>query len=399
MYRLAVTIVLAAALSLTAGADPRPTTSSRIAWRYEMLSNYISHRAAVGADGTVYVNDSRGLLHALTPSGELEWIYKGGSNGSAGPTVVGADGTIYFGTSGPNSAIHAVNPDGSRKWIFQAPDSQGPIGGPGVGPDGNVYAIFDLPGSIGAVSLTPAGALRWNVLGDPRVAEYGQTGKELVFNSGPSSTERQVYFTSTYFGDLWAFALSNGAQRFHVSLSRPGQAATSPRNRLYVATGIEPRLRAYDSKGQLLWTFFGDEPGVTNVLSAPDVGRDGRIYIDRNLSQLYSLEPSPAVRWISPSLLPGGPVPGPIVDPTDAVVVLGGQRTYGDPGLIQGFAAADGQLQFEIEIPLEPDGTCPVPYARPTFTPDGRRAYIPAAQLCQVPQEYHSWLYAVDIAP
>jgi outer membrane protein assembly factor BamB len=392
MLRLVVMFVLAAALSLAAGADPHPAATGTIAWRFETLSNYISHRAAIGSDGTVYFNDSTGVLYALTPAGTLKWTYSGGGSGSQGPTVVGADGTIYFGTASP-SAIHAVNPSGSRKWIFNAPGSQGPIGGPGVGPDGNVYAVFDLGGSVGAVSVTPAGALRWNNLGNPRVSEHGQVGREMVFGA------EQVYYTSTNVGSLWAFALSNGGQRFQANLSRPGQAATGPRKRVYVATGIAPRLRAYSSTGQLLWSFFGDEPGVTNALSAPDVGRDGRIYIDRNLSQLYSLEPTPAVRWISPSLLPQGPVSGPIVDPTNTIVLMGGQETFGAPGLIQAFGVPSGQQLFEIPIPLEPDGTCAVPYTRARFTPDGRRAYIAAVQLCQTPQQYHSWLYAIDIAP
>lgn len=377
----------------TLAVTARPATQAHVAWRFETLANYISHRAAVGADGTVYVNDSSGFLYALTSKGAQKWVYDGQSNGSQGPTVIGRDGTIYFGTSGPSSAIHAVNPDGTSKWVFHAPDSQGPIGGPGVGPDGNVYAVFDVPGQIGAISLTPEGTLRWNKRGTPRVGEYGQTGKDLVFGGG------HVYFTSTYFGDLYAFALADGRQVFHVAISSPGQAVATPNGRVFVPTGVAPRLYAYSPAGQLLWSFFGEEPGVTNDLSAPGLGPDGSIYIDRNLSELYSLTQAPSVRWISPSLLPQGPVAGPVVSPDNRVVLMGGQRTYGRPGLIQGFAPGDGQPLFQIKIPREPDGTCAVPYARATFTPDGTRAYIPAAQLCEVPQQYHSWLYAIDIVP
>jgi outer membrane protein assembly factor BamB len=347
----------------------------------------------VGADGTVYVNDSSGFLHALTPDGTLKWTYDGGSPGSAGPTVIGRDGTIYFGVSAPDAAIHAVNPDGTQKWVFQAPDSQGPIGGPGVGPDGNVYAVFDIPGDIGVVSLTPDGSLRWNTPGNPRVAEFGQVGREIVFGDG------LMFWTTDYYGQLYAFELVGGRQRFVVDVAAAGQAAATRTGTVYVPTGLAPTLKAYSRTGALRWTFFDHEPGTTNDLSAPAIGRDGSIYIVRNLSQLYSLTPTPSVRWISGSLLPGGPVPGPMVDPTNHVVLLGGQETFGRPGLIQAFSTSDGQLLFQIEIPKEPDGTCAVPYARATFTPSGTRAYVPAAQLCDVPRQYHSWLYAIDITP
>jgi outer membrane protein assembly factor BamB len=359
-----------------------------IAWRFETLSNYISHRAAVARDGTVYVNDANGVLYAISEDGDLLWTFEGDGSGSQGPTVIGRDGTIYFGTASV-SAIYAVNPDGTEKWIYEAPDSQGVIGGPAIGPDGNVYAVFDRPGKIGAISLTPDGDLRWSNKGDPRIAEYGQVGRELVFTAG------HFYWTSTYYGTLYGFDLTSGDQDVFVDVARPGQADAAG-GVVYVPTGIASRLNAYEADGDFLWSFFGDEPGVTNVLSAPDVARNS-IYINRNLSQLYSLEATPDIRWISDSLLEQGPVPGPIVSPTNRIVVIAGQETYGEPGLIQGFFTRTGRLAFEIEIPMESDGTCAVPYARPIFTRDGTRAYIPAVQLCVAPEEYHSWLYAIDI--
>lgn len=370
--------------------EERPATTGTVAWRFEVLANYVSHRADVGRDGTVYFNDSSGFLYALTPEGALRWVYDGESVGSSGPTVVGRDGTIYFGVASPFAAIHAVNPDGTRKWLFSAPDSQGPIGGPNVGPDGNIYAVFDFGGSVGAISLTPEGVLRWNNLGNPRVGEFGQVGRELVFGGG------KFYFTSTYYGDVYGFNLAVGTQDFYTNIGVADQAATSRNGILYVPTNL--RLNAYAKNGMFRWSFFGDENPPTNDLTAPDVDRNGNIYINRNLGELYSLTPAPAVRWKVPSLLAGGPVPGPIVSPTGDLVLMGGQETFGRPGLIRGFATADGALLFGITIPKEPDGTCAVPYARARFTRAGNRAYIPAVQLCEVPQQYHSWLYAIDIA-
>jgi outer membrane protein assembly factor BamB len=359
-----------------------------IAWRFETLSNYISHRAAVGSDGTVYVNDSNGVLYAISEDGDLLWRYEADGSGSQGPTVIGRDGTIYFGTAS-DTAIHALDPDGTVNWIYDVPDSQGPIGGPAVGPDGNVYAVFDLPGDVGAISLTPDGDLRWNNEGDPRIIEYGQLGRELVFTAG------RVYWTSEYNSALYGFDTATGDQEVLVDVTSPGQADAG-RRMVYVPTGVAPRLHAYDADGDLEWAFFGDETTVTNVLSAPDLA-GASIYINRNLGELYAVGPTPDTRWSSDSLLEQGPLGGPIASPTNRIVLIGGQSTYGRPGLVRGFFARSGAPAFTIRIPEEADGTCAVPYARAIFTPDGTRAYIPAAQLCEAPVEYHSWLYAIDI--
>jgi hypothetical protein len=296
--------------------------------------------------------------------------------------------------SSPDAAIQAVNPDGTLKWVFPAPDSQGVIGGPGIGPDGNVYAVFDLGGDIGVVSLTPAGTLRWNNLGNPRVAEVGQLGRELVFGGG------NVYFTSTYYGDIYGFDIVSGAQRFVTNSGTANQAAASRNGTLFVP--IDLQMNAYSRAGRFLWSFFDKVNPPTNDLTAPDLGPDGNLYINRNLSELYSLTPTasqPIVRWVAPSFIAGGPVPGPIVSPTNELVLMGGQSNFGRPGLIEAFSTTDGAVLFQINIPKETDGTCAVPYARARFTRTGNRAYLPAAQLCKVPDEYHSWLYAIDITP
>lgn len=382
---------LAALLAALLPAQVRGQQAT-VAWRFEVLANYISHRPDIGRDGTVYFNTSSGDLYALAPQGTLKWVYHVDTVGSAGPTVVGRDGTIYFGLSAPLAGLHAVNPDGTQKWVFPAPDSQGVIGGPGVGPDGNVYVVFDL-GGPGAVSLTPDGNVRWINPGTPTLAELGQLGRELPFGGG------NFYFTSTYYGDVYAFDLATGAQRAFADAGSALQSDASRRGILYVPTGLQ--LNAYNRNLQFLWSFF-DDVGITNDLTAPDLGPDGKLYINRNLSELWSLTPTPSgpiVNWVADSFVAGGFVPGPDVSPTNELVLLGGRQDFGRPGIIEGFSTANGAVLFHIDIPNEPDGTCAVPNARAKFTRSGDRAYIPAIQLCDVPDQYHSWLYALDITP
>ncbi len=65
----------------TINVEARPAAQAGVAWRFRTEANYISHRAAVGADGTVYVNDSSGFLYALTTDGALKWVYDASADG------------------------------------------------------------------------------------------------------------------------------------------------------------------------------------------------------------------------------------------------------------------------------------------------------------------------------
>jgi outer membrane protein assembly factor BamB len=392
-FHAAVALVVSGCMFLPEPAAPLP---ERILWRFDTVANYISHRAAVADDGTVYVNDSSGFLYALDENGTLLWDYDGGGIGSTGPTVVGTDGTIYFGTGSGTPAIHALNPDGTLKWMFEDPDSQGPIGGPSIGPDGNVYAVFDVPGDFGVVSLSPAGVLLWNNLGDPVVADFAESGREIVF------TDDELYWTSSYPGAFYAFEIADGDQVFQLDLADPGQACTGKHAKqdawvVYVATGVAPRLNAYDKDGNLKWQHFGNEGTVTNTLSAPHcIG--GAVFINRNLFELEANESSGKDMWDTPSLLEQG-TSGPIVNPPKDLIVLGGQSDFGRPGVVQGFDPRTGNKEWAFEIPKEPNGSCAVPYGRAMFTPDGDRAYIPAVTLCTSPNPLPSYLYAIDTAP
>ena len=50
----------------------QPAADGTVAWRFEVLANYISHRADVARDGTVYFNDSSGFLYALDAGRHIE---------------------------------------------------------------------------------------------------------------------------------------------------------------------------------------------------------------------------------------------------------------------------------------------------------------------------------------
>ncbi len=164
-----VTVLWATSASASPGNGPRaaiapaavPSEPGRVKWRFRLDGDYSLQNAAIGADGTVYVNVTGGKLYAVNPDGTQRWVFQAGLGGGApGPVSVGADGTVYVAGlvpspsgSGNAGAIFAVNPDGALRWVFD--DTGGLIlAGPNVGPDGNVYAVSRL-GGIGLFSLTP----------------------------------------------------------------------------------------------------------------------------------------------------------------------------------------------------------------------------------------------------
>lgn len=116
--------------SLAFTVEPLPPAEGRVAWRFQADSPYFLHRAAVGADGTVYAQDVRGFLYAISALGRLRWIYNAGGypsgGGGEGPVAIIADGTIVVvgNPLGLDVNVIGVNPDGSHAWTFTDTNTQ-----------------------------------------------------------------------------------------------------------------------------------------------------------------------------------------------------------------------------------------------------------------------------------
>jgi hypothetical protein len=216
-------------------------------------------------------------------------------------------------------------------------------------------------------------------------------GEEIAFGR-----PGQVYFgfdTAPLPEGLYGLRL-DGTPRFGIRtggvsrLDQP-QPATGPDGTVYV--NIAWRLNAYSPAGQFKWSFFGDG---TNVLTAPDVDRNGVTYIGQNLSYLYAVNPNGTERW---HVTDSGIIEqGPVVNPANTLMVVGGQITYGQPGLIQAYSTA-GVLLWTEQLPPENNEQI-VPYARARYSPDGLVAYLPTATL-GLSQDDYSYIYAVRVTP
>jgi hypothetical protein len=347
-----------------------PSEPARARWRFQLDGDYSLHQAGVAADGTVYVSMVNGKLYAINPDGTQKWLVQLGS-GAEGPVVVGSDGTIYVASSvatvpGTSAgAIFALNPDGTQKWVFD--DTRAfIIAGPGIGPDGNIYAVTDLAAGgdhLGLFSLTPAGALRFRV---GSFTDYGPTGEEIAFGAD------QLHFALG--PNLFAYDL-NGHFRWSVAIggeSPQRQGAVGPNGNVVIGTGPNPTsLTAFSPSGSQAWTFY-EFPG--NTLTYPDVGPDNVSYVVRNLSTLHAFKPDGTEKWryVDPSILFE-----PVVSGNNDLVLMGGRISYGQPGLFLGVSTAGVPL-WQVNLPDEP-GFEPygqlVPFSRPAFSPDANTAY------------------------
>ncbi|HYE16583.1 MAG TPA: carboxypeptidase regulatory-like domain-containing protein, partial [Pyrinomonadaceae bacterium] len=375
----------------------RPAAADRIKWRFTMDADYAVTRPALGADGTIYVNDVSGALYALTPNGALKWIYRAGLRGGYGPVTVGGDGTIYVaslvdkpdGTLGSVGAIHAVRPDGTEKWVFNQTNGM-IVAGPNVGPDGNIYAVTEY--GIGLFALSPAGNLlyqRGRFFEDPPSV----WGQEIVF--GPAA----MYFGFDGQSKLHSYSLG-GDWRWSVPALAAGvgasfQAAVGPNGNIHVSTP-SGTLTAYDPQGRQVWN-FNESPN--NLISAPFVGPDNAAYMVRNGGVLHALNPTGTTKW---RFSEGTQLYDPAASPANDLVFMGGRNSNSGLSFFQAVSTADGQSLWKVLLAHEPgfgDYGQILPVSRPLFSADGQTAYIASDILGGGSTNAYSYFYAVGTAP
>ena len=379
--------------------------SGRTLWRFQGDAHRLNpHQAAIGLDGTIYIDDIWGRLYAIRPNGALAWVYDGNSGmpgvGAEGPVCVMADGTIVFASNpgGLEVRIHAVHPNGTRKWMWShfSPAYRF-CAGPGVGPDGNIYAVLDRAqaGSIGAFSLDPSGNLRWSNQGSPLINDHGSLGHRIDFSDDAffvAFDEAQVPGVNGHW--MFAFGL-DGTQRYSLEgCARVGRPQVRPDHSILMQWGGNYQIRSLEEDGTTQWTLTTGGNNAWPVLDST-----GNAFLFRPVQRLQSLDPGGTERWSVTGAMLGWPnFLG--VSPDNSVLFDGGRMNFGEPGWLRGYDAGDGALLWDVSLPEERVGATwgdLVVSGEPTFAADSSRVYAPVEVLALNNSNPYSYLYAVAL--
>jgi len=346
----------------------RTPPGDHVKWRFQADGLYFQGRAQVAADGTVYAADVNGHLYALTPSGGLKWIFSVAPGNVTQSVDVGPDGTVYFAAL---NTVYAINRRGKLKWSLSDPTGATVSAGPNVGPDGNIYAVSEdsgAAGGIGEMVISPAGQLLSNKPGYTSARGQALRTREIVFGANQfhfdmnNVLDNQNGLQFFELGGKFLFAVSAGG--------RDEQPDTDAAGNVY-SNIARNQLGVFDLSGKLLRSrFFSDN---TTELTAPDVTPGGRIYTGENFpTKVLGLKANLNPRWSVPNDI--GTLNGPVVDPSNSVVVAG-VSGIGVPGAVQAINASTGRLLWQVNLPTE-NGWFVQPISRPRFSPDGTAAYV-----------------------
>jgi len=228
---------------------------------------------SVGPDGTVYVGDRKGRLHAIDTNGQLRWTYDTAGFVYAS-CAVGQDSTVFVASQ--DGTLSALSANGSKMWEFA---TWAPFGLPGaivaspaIGPDGTVYigGLFDP----NLYALNPVTGERKWMCSFPNQADSINPRNGFPLASPVVTTDGTIYQTLLHDTHLYAI---------------------NPEN------------------GQVLWAtdMSGTIASVTDLVSTsgwtePALGSDGTIYVVSDDAYIRAVTPEGQIKWMIPLGISGG---------------------------------------------------------------------------------------------
>ncbi len=244
-------------------------------WRYTATAGYVDAGAVVVApDGTIYFGDNTGQVYALNPTGTLKWKFQTGFSLWAAPALA-ADGTVYV--KSDDGQLYALLPDGTLKW--KAPVPGATYTSPTVAADGTIYLASD---DHHLYALAPDGTQKWRF-------DLGTT----TYASPALGADGTIYLGS-YDGRFFALR-PDGTERWHFDTGSPltCSAALDARGNVYFGSYDTKVYALNATTGAKLWDYATTD---TIRSTCPLIADDGAIYIGSADGLLYCLEPDGKLR-------------------------------------------------------------------------------------------------------
>jgi len=373
--QLSVTTASGASAALDFEIQPCAPVEPRISWRQRFDTSYFHARPVVGPDGTIYVLDLAFRLYALEPTGHVRWVVDGSLPAEPGKPVFGNTsitvdqaGNIY---SAHKWYVTSLYPDGRLRWRYDidAAARSYIVYDTKIGPDGNLYvAACHTPtaDALGVYSMTPEGALRWNV-----AHPYDRTTRkqiELVFANGPDG--HQLYFSANQ--NSYAITLEDGNVVFDNLPQVTGFAAASP-----VSDSVHSSNYSYLPDGTIEW----QSPVFLNGAMAFD--SQGIHFATTSLggARIVALDTDGSQRYETALSLPPTTSPDTTsVTPDDSLLLV-----HDISNRLLALDSASGNESWRIELAPEevsesfPNGFVQYWQRRPAFNAAGTTAYYLSA--------------------
>ncbi len=247
-------------------------------WSFQATSGSSAIRAtpAIAKDGTIYIGSQNGFLYAITPAGKEKWRFDAG-----GPIHVSAniasDGTVYIPVFTARKLL-AVNANGTLKWSFVPPfganfDYYYAV--PAIGSDGTVYVSTYNPDKLYA--LRPDGTVKWTRDFTMRSPTVGMTG--AVFAGGGGG----IQAIDGQGNAIWK--ITTGWVPEYVSIGKDGT----------IYAGISDAFYAFNANGTVKW---GTNTTDNFAYSPPTIAADGTVYAGTtNTGELHAFSSNGTVKW------------------------------------------------------------------------------------------------------
>ena len=339
-------VTTAVVIAVGLGSGDAAAQSGQIAWRIHFDGLYTDFEPVVAPDGTI-ITGNADFVTAVNPNGSIRWSTL--ATARQGETSVGLDGTVYAVSGTSIIALDAV--DGQVLWTFSG--SGGLIvGGPAVGPDGNIYAVGDFDsGGIGMFSLTSQGDLHWSDEGDPPVTDDEGYGHRITF-SGNRVLVGMVPGSGSPPVTIWAYDL-DGNQQYLLGEGCAGRLAVGPDGSLVTGNGLCQKVQIYDAiDGSLQMSQDPPSESPCSGLANVAVGPDGSIYTAFCYRAFWALHPDGTQKWFIDDFDQYFWMDQLGVAPDNSVVLDLG-RNPGVNGWVRAFDTSDGSLNWQIDLPNE----------------------------------------------